>query len=85
MDAYCKQGYVFVPNLFDVETMARARAEADAMLERVDAAGKNVEATWKGSWREQLIGKPGNDDAPSTADVLKLAASVSSIHNVQYH
>jgi hypothetical protein len=54
-EAYREQGFVLVPQVFDAETMARARAEADAMLARVVEAGTKVEATWKGKWREKLI------------------------------
>jgi phytanoyl-CoA hydroxylase len=61
------------------------RAEADAMLERVAAAGKNVEAMWQGSWREQLLGERESDDAISSGRVAQMAATVSSIHDVQYH
>jgi phytanoyl-CoA hydroxylase len=87
-EAYREQGFVLVPQVFDAETMARARAEADAMLARVVEAGTKVEATWKGKWREKLI---GNDAAPNMmsgmgdGDVMAMASAVSSIHNVQYH
>ena len=83
--AYRAQGFVLVPCLFDAEAIARMRAEADAMLERVVAAGTNVEATWQGSWREQLIGKRGDGEPVSPDRLLQMAAAVSSIHNVQYH
>ena len=85
VDAYREQGYVHVRRVFDRGTVARMRAEADAMLARVVAAGKNVEATWKGDWRKQMLGKPGNGGTASNEDVTALAAAVSSIHNVQYH
>src|SRR5690348_6198430 len=84
--AYREQGFVLVRGVFDRETIGQMRAEADAMLERVVAAGRNVEATWQGSWREELIGKDGNGDGvPSFGRVAQMAASVSSIHDVQYH
>jgi ectoine hydroxylase-related dioxygenase (phytanoyl-CoA dioxygenase family) len=67
--AYREQGFVLVRGVFDRNAIAQMRTEADAMLERVVAAGRNVEATWQGSWREELTGKP----------------SVASIHDVQYH
>ena len=54
VEAYREQGFVLVRGVFDRETIAQMRAEADAMLERVVAAGRNVEATWQGSWREEL-------------------------------
>jgi len=85
VEAYREQGFVLVPGLFDAETIARMRAEADAMLERVVAAGKSVEATWTGSWREQLIGKSGNGEVVSSDQVAQMAMAVSSIHDVQYH
>jgi phytanoyl-CoA hydroxylase len=84
--AYRAQGFVLVRGVFDRSAIAHMRAEADAMLERVVAAGRNVEATWQGSWREELIGKPHNgDDAASSGRVAQTAAAVSSIHDVQYH
>ena len=49
VEAYRAQGFVLVQGVFDRQTIARMRAEADAMLERVAAAGKNVEAMWQGS------------------------------------
>src|ERR1051325_1012873 len=69
VEAYRAQGFVLVRGVFDRNAIAQMREEADAMLERVVAAGRNVEATWQGSWREELTGKP----------------SVASIHDVQYH
>jgi phytanoyl-CoA hydroxylase len=89
-EAYREQGFVLVPQVFDAETMARARAEADAMLARVVENGTKVEATWKGKWREKLIDN-GEDTAPNMmggmvdGDVMAMASAVSSIHNVQYH
>jgi len=81
--AYREQGFVLVPQVFDAETVARMRAEADAMLERVVEAGTRVEATWKGNWRE----KPTNGVGMGMGDsaVVEMASAVSSIHNVQYH
>jgi ectoine hydroxylase-related dioxygenase (phytanoyl-CoA dioxygenase family) len=90
VDVYREQGFVLVPQLFDAETMAQMRAEADALLERVVTAGAKVNATWKGKWREQLIGDEPQD-APTMmgmmgeADVAAMANAVSSVHNVQYH
>src|ERR1051326_8400789 len=82
--AYREQGFGLVRGVFDRNAIAQMRTEADAMLERVVAAGRNVEATWQGSWREELIGKPGNgDDVASPGRVAQMAAS--SIHDVQYH
>ena len=85
VEAYRAQGFVLVRGVFDRQTIARMRAEADAMLERVAAAGKNVEAMWQGSWREQLLGTGSNADAVSSGRVAEMAATVSSIHDVQYH
>jgi phytanoyl-CoA hydroxylase len=84
--AYREEGFVLVRGMFDRHTIAHMRAEADAMLGRVVAAGTNIEAAWTGSWREELIGKPGNgEDAVSPGGVAQTAAAVSSIHDVQYH
>ncbi len=88
---YEERGFLHVPGVFDADTMAAARDEADAMLQRVVSAGVNVEATWKGKWREQFhvsgSDEPNgkNGQAASDAEVAAMAASVSSIHNVQYH
>ena len=85
--AYREQGFVLVRGVFDRETIAQMRGEADAMLERVVASGSNVEATWQGSWREELLGKGRSDadDVASSGRVAEMAAAVSSIHDVQYH
>ena len=84
--AYREQGFVLVSQVFDADTVARMRAEVDAMLQRVVEAGTQVEATWKGRWREKLIGggiagMGGMDET----DIMDMASAVSSIHNVQYH
>jgi ectoine hydroxylase-related dioxygenase (phytanoyl-CoA dioxygenase family) len=85
-EAYREQGFVLVRGVFDRNTIAHMREEADAMLERVVAAGGNVEATWTGSWREQLIEKTGNGgDSVSHGRIAQMAAALSSIHDVQYH
>ena len=84
VEAYRAQGFVMVPRLFDAEAIARMRTEADAMLKRVVGAGANVEATWQGSWRAQLIGeRQGKSTSPDR--LVQMPAAVSSIHNVQYH
>ena len=85
VEAYRAQGFVLVPRVFDAKAIARMRAEADAMLERVVAAGNDVAATWKGSWRERLIRKWGNGDTASSDQLVQMPAAISSIHNVQYH
>src|ERR1051325_4694629 len=80
VDAYRKQGFVLVPRLVDGDAIARMREEANAMLARVAGAGRNIEATWGGDWREQLIGKARAGDGTAAPP-----AAVSSIHDVQYH
>jgi hypothetical protein len=85
VEAYRAQGFVLVRGVFDRQTIARMRAEADAMLERVAAAGKNVEAMWTGSWREQLLGQREGGDSIASGRVAGMAATVLSIHDVQYH
>src|SRR5438477_3485795 len=103
VEAYRAQGFALVRGVFDRQTIARMRAEADAMLERVAAAGsrmraeadamlervaaagKNLEAVWQGSWREQLLGKRESGDSIASGRVAEMAATVSSIHDVQYH
>ena len=90
VEAYQEQGFVLVPHVFDAETVAEMRAEADAMLQRVVDSGAQVEGAWKGQWRDKLIGQGGGDGMgqgthSSEAEVMALANLVSSIHNVQYH
>jgi phytanoyl-CoA hydroxylase len=85
VEAYRAQGFVIVPGLFGPDTVARMRAEADAMLERVVATGNTVEATWGGSWREQLIDVSRDAQPVSPDRLVAMAAAVSSIHDVQYH
>ena len=94
VEAYRQQGFVLVPQVFDAETTARMRVEADAMLERVVGTGAKVEATWKGQWRDKLIGmgtagipddQVGYGMTSSDADLIAGASRVSNIHNVQFH
>jgi len=92
VEAYREQGFVLVPRVFDTETVVQMRVEADAMLQRVVDSGAQVEATWKGQWREKLMGQeaaaePGNGGGQGMAasDAEVTANLVSSIHNVQYH
>ena len=81
--AYHEKGFVLIPQLFDADTISRAVAEADSMLQRVVEAGTKVEATWKGRWREQLIGAEMGGMAET--DVVAMASAVAIIHNVPYH
>src|SRR5436853_6080449 len=85
VEAYRAQGFVLVRGVFDRQTIARMRAEADAMLERVAAAGKNLEAVWQGRWRAQLLEKRESGDSISSGQVAEMAATVSSLPDVQYH
>src|SRR5437763_16516958 len=85
VEAYRAQGFALVRGVFDRQTIARMRAEADAMVERVAAAGKNVEAMWQGSWREQLLGERESGDRSASGRVAEMAATVSSIPAVQAH
>src|SRR4051794_3750199 len=85
VEAYRAQGFVLVRGVFDRQTIARMRAEADALVERVAAAGKSLGAMWQGSWGGQLRGKRESGETISSDRLAEMAATGSSIHDVQYH
>jgi ectoine hydroxylase-related dioxygenase (phytanoyl-CoA dioxygenase family) len=69
-----EQGYVLVRAAFTGESLERITAEVDAMIERCLAAGRRLEAHWRGTWRES-VAVAGD----------KQARSVLSIHRVHEH
>jgi phytanoyl-CoA hydroxylase len=72
--SFDEQGYLLVPGAFTGETLAQIQAEVDSMIERCRAAGRKLEAHWRGDWRESV--KVEGD---------KQARSVLSIHRVHEH
>jgi phytanoyl-CoA hydroxylase len=73
-ERYEEQGYVLVPGAFSGETLECIRTEVDAMIERCLAAGRRLEAHWRGSWRDSI-----------EVEGDKQARSVLSIHRVHEH
>jgi ectoine hydroxylase-related dioxygenase (phytanoyl-CoA dioxygenase family) len=69
-----EQGYVLVSDAITGETLEQARAEVDAMMQRCRAAGRRLEAHWRGTWRDSV--KVEGD---------RQARSVLSIHRVHEH
>jgi ectoine hydroxylase-related dioxygenase (phytanoyl-CoA dioxygenase family) len=77
VEFYRDNGYVLARNVFGADEVATMQREIDALFERAEAAGRNVEATWRGEWRESA----GVGSATATAP----ATRVDSIHNLQNH
>jgi ectoine hydroxylase-related dioxygenase (phytanoyl-CoA dioxygenase family) len=77
VEFYRENGYVLARNVFGRDEVATMQREIDALFERAEAAGRNVEATWRGEWRESA----GVGGATATAP----ATRVDSIHNLQNH
>jgi ectoine hydroxylase-related dioxygenase (phytanoyl-CoA dioxygenase family) len=69
-----EQGYVLVPSAIMGETLHQARAEVDAMMDRCRAAGRRLEAHWRGAWRDSV-----------NVEGDRQARSVLSIHKVHEH
>jgi phytanoyl-CoA hydroxylase len=69
---YRDTGYVLARGVDEVATMQR---EIEALCARAESAGRNVEATWRGGWRE----------AAGVGDAATTATKVDSIHNLQNH
>ena len=71
---YKDNGYVIAEGIFTSEEIDECVSETDTMFERVQQAGRRLEATWGGKWRKAQI---PTDEQGET--------SVLSIHNMQYH
>lgn len=67
---YQNQGYVLVENPFTSDEIETWQAEVDQMIQRAEAAQRDLNATWSGSYLSENERKE---------------LSVTSIHNVQYH
>lgn len=72
---YRENGYLVVKGLFSPAEIAELQQETAALLDRARQAGRETEATWQGTWREQA----GIGNAAQTL------TKVDSIHNVQNH
>jgi ectoine hydroxylase-related dioxygenase (phytanoyl-CoA dioxygenase family) len=77
VEFYRDQGYVLARDVFDADEVATLQREIDALFARAEAAGRSVEATWRGQWREAA----GVGSATATAAATK----VDSIHYLQNH
>ena len=75
LDFYRDNGYVLARGVFRPDEVATMQREVEALLERAEKAGRQVEATWGGGWREAA--------GVGTATTVK--TRVDSIHNVQNH
>lgn len=71
---YQDNGYLLAEQVFTPEDIEECVRETDAMFDRVQQGGRQLEATWGGKWRETQIPK---EELGQT--------SVLSIHNMQYH
>jgi len=70
-------GYVLARGVLAPDEVATLQRETDALFERANVAGRKVESTWRGQWREAA----GVGGATATA----AATRVDSIHNLQNH
>jgi phytanoyl-CoA hydroxylase len=75
LDFYRENGYVLAPGVFGPADVAAMQEELDAIFARAETAGRQVEATWRGKWRE----------AAGIGSSTAVATRVDSIHNVQNH
>jgi ectoine hydroxylase-related dioxygenase (phytanoyl-CoA dioxygenase family) len=75
VEFYRHNGYVLARGVFRSEEVATMQREIEALFERAEAAGRNVEATWSGEWRE----------AAGIGGATATATKVDSIHNLQNH
>ena len=75
VEFYRDNGYVLARRVFGADEMATMQLEIESLFERAEAAGRKVEATWRGQWRE-AAGVGGATAAPTKVD---------SIHNLQNH
>ena len=71
---YKDNGYLLAEQVFTPEEIEECVRETDAMFDRVQQGGRQLEATWGGKWREAQIPQ---EELGET--------SVLSIHNMQYH
>ena len=77
VEFYRDNGYVLARGVFAPGDVAAMQREIEALFARAETAGRNVEATWRGQWREAA----GIGSATATA----AATRVDSIHNLQNH
>jgi ectoine hydroxylase-related dioxygenase (phytanoyl-CoA dioxygenase family) len=75
VEFYRDNGYVLARGVFSADEVATMQREIEALFERAEAAGRNVEATWRGQWRE----------APGVGSATATPTKVDSIHNLQNH
>jgi phytanoyl-CoA hydroxylase len=71
VDFYREQGYVLARGVFARDEVTSMQREVEALLERAEAAGRKMEATWRGEWRQR--------------ESAAVQTRVDSIHNVQNH
>ena len=75
VDFYRESGFVLARGVFDQSEMSLMQREIDALFERAENAGRAVEATWRGGWR----------DAAGVGSATVVQTRVDSIHNLQNH
>ena len=71
VDFYREQGYVLARGVFARDEVTSMQREVEALLERAEAAGRKMEATWRGEWRQR--------------ESAAVQTRVDIIHNVQNH
>ena len=52
---YKDNGYLLAEQVFTPEEIEECVRETDAMFDRVQQGGRQLEATWGGKWREAQI------------------------------
>ena len=67
-------GFVKIDQAFSGEHLSQIQQEVDQMIDRSIKSGRQLEAHWRGEWRENV-----------DVEGDKQARSVLSIHNIQYH
>ena len=71
---YEENGYLLAERVFTPEEIEECVHETDAMFDRVQQGGRQLEGTWRGKWQEAQIPK---EELGKT--------SMLGIHNMQYH
>jgi len=77
LEFYRDNGYVLARSVFGPDEVSAVQHEIEALFQRAEAAGRDVEATWRGQWRDAA--GVGGASASATA------TRVDSIHNLQNH
>jgi len=72
---YREHGHALARSVFPVDEIESMQREINTLFERAESAGRQTEATWRGSWRETA----------GVGSATAVQTRVDSIHNVQNH